>query len=187
MPDEPIDASAGATFRSIGFDLKPILKGTLIELYPLQPGDLEELYAVAKDPKIWEQHPKWDRYKREVFEQFFAERLAGGGSLLARDAATGQVIGSSSFKPAGNDVIEIGWTFLARSHWGGRYNGEMKRLMLQHAFRHVDRVIFLIGPGNLRSRRAVEKIGATYAGEAMWADGMPHVVYAIEKSGFAGR
>ena len=50
--------------------------------------------------------------------------------------------------------IEIGWTFLARSHWGGTYNGEMKQLMLRHAFKFVNSVIFLVGPQNLRSQRA---------------------------------
>ena len=57
-----------------------------------------------------------------------------------------------------------GWTFLARSHWGGEYNREMKRLMLDHAFRFVGRVVFLIDSANHRSQRATEKIGAVRAG-----------------------
>lgn len=61
-------------------------------------------------------------------------------------------------------MVEIGWTFLARAYWGGRYNGEMKRLMLRHAFAAVSRVIFVIGAGNIRSQRAIEKIGAVRAG-----------------------
>ena len=82
--------------------------------------------------------------------------------------------------------MEIGWTFLARSHWGGRHNGEMKRLMLDHAFRFVDRAIFVIGEGNVRSRRAIERVGGTLTGrryEAMMA-GQPsvHVIYAIDKA-----
>ena len=80
--------------------------------------------------------------------------------------------------------IEIGWTFLARRCWGGHYNGEMKRLMLEHAFQTVDRVIFVIGPENWRSRRAVEKIGAVYAGTKLDAKGRERVVYALRKESF---
>lgn len=60
--------------------------------------------------------------------------------------------------------VEIGWTFLARSHWGGEVNGEVKRLMLEHAFASVERVVFFVALDNLRSRRAVEKLGATFVG-----------------------
>jgi hypothetical protein len=84
-------------------------------------------------------------------------------------------------------VIEIGWTFLARRYWGGRYNGEMKRLMLEHAFQTVDEVVFIIGPENHRSRRAVEKIGAIYRGVTPDAKGRERVVYGLTKGGFAER
>ena len=101
-----------------------------------------------------------------TFRRFFDEGLASGGALVALDRADGRIIGSSryhDYDPV-QRVVEIGWTFLARSHWGGRYNGEMKRLMLEHAFTSVDRVIFVIGAGNIRSQRAVEKMGAVRAG-----------------------
>ena len=77
--------------------------------------------------------------------------------------------------------VEIGWTFLVRSCWGGPHNGEMKRLLLDHAFRFVDRVVFLIGPDNRRSRRAVEKIGAVLDGTRRNPDGSESVVYAITR------
>lgn len=76
--------------------------------------------------------------------------------------------------------IEIGWTFLARSHWGGRYNGELKQLMLEHAFQFVDRVIFVIGAENTRSRLAVERIGATLLASHT-SEGPGRVVYAISR------
>ena len=143
-------------------DLQPILRGELIELRPLSHADFDALFAVASDPLIWEQHPARDRYKAEVFRAFFDEAMASGGALIATDLKDGQVIGGSryhGYNPEASE-IEIGWTFLARKHWGGKYNGEMKQLMLRHAFGFVDRVIFLIGPENYRSQRAVEKIGA---------------------------
>ncbi len=116
---------------------------------------------------------------------FFREALAFGGALLARDARDGRVIGSSRFHGYDQQAseIEIGWTFLARSHWGGMYNREMKRLMLQHAFRFVDSVIFVVHPDNMRSQRAVEKIGGVRVGSR--PNGQDHVVYRITASTWA--
>lgn len=166
------------------FDLQPMLRGKLLELRPLRPGDFPELYAVASDPLIWEQHPSHDRYKEEVFGEFFREALASGGALVALDARDSKVIGSSRFYGYNQEhsEIEIGWTFLARSHWGGRYNGEMKQLMLQHAFQFVDQVVFLVGPQNVRSQRALEKVGAVRVGSRPDASGRDSLVYRITAS-----
>jgi RimJ/RimL family protein N-acetyltransferase len=163
------------------FDLQPTLKGELLELRPLRPDDFDALFAVATDPLIWEQHPASDRHREEVFRAFFRESLESGGALIALDAEDGRVIGSSRFHgyDADNSEIEIGWTFLARSHWGGAYNGEMKRLMLRHAFQFVDRVVFLIGHRNYRSQRAVEKIGAVRAGSRRDASGRESLLYEL--------
>jgi RimJ/RimL family protein N-acetyltransferase len=171
------------------FDLQPVLKGELLELRPLRPGDFQALYAVASDPLIWEQHPNSDRHREEVFREFFREALESGGALVAIDLRDGRVVGSSRFHgyDEARGEIEIGWTFLARSHWGGRYNGEMKRLMLGHAFRFVDNVVFLVGPHNLRSRRAVEKIGGVLAGTRPNEAGRESVVYRITASTFFSR
>jgi RimJ/RimL family protein N-acetyltransferase len=146
------------------FDPQPILEGELLHLRPLRVEDHDSLYAVASDPLIWEQHPDSDRYRPEVFRRFFDEAIERGGALAVLDAATGEIIGSSRYHgwDGVRSEVEIGWSFLARRYWGGRYNGELKRLMLDHAFRYVDHVIFVIGPENWRSRRAVEKIGAIY-------------------------
>ncbi len=171
----------------MSFDLQPTLKGELLELRPLRPEDFADLYAVASDPLIWEQHPAKDRYKKEVFEAFFREALESGGALIAIDCKDGRVIGSSRFHGHDHDQseVEIGWTFLARSHWGGVYNREMKQLMLRHAFRFVDRVVFLVGPQNRRSQRAVEKIGGVRVGSRPDASGRESVVYQITASSFA--
>jgi len=170
----------------MSFDLQPNLKGERVELRPLREEDYRYLYAVAADPLIWEQHPNKDRNKEEVFKVFFREALECRGALIAIDAKTGRVIGSSRFHGYGNETseIEIGWTFLARSHWGGTYNKEMKRLMLRHAFRFVNRVIFRIGPQNFRSQRAVEKIGAVRVGSSKDASGRESFVYEITAAMF---
>src|SRR5262249_25646516 len=108
------------------------------------------------------------------------------GALIAQDRKDGRVIGSSRFHgyDEGKSEIEIGWTFLARSHWGGTYNREMKQLMLRHAFRFVNHVIFLVGLDNFRSQRAVEKIGGVRAGSRLDGSGRESFVYRIEASAF---
>ncbi len=152
----------------MSFDLQPTLQGEILHLRPLQPTDFDDLYTVASDPLIWEQHPANDRYKPDVFRKFFQDGLDSGGALIAVDSLDGRIIGSSRFHgyDEAASEIEIGWTFLARSHWGGRYNGEMKRLMLEHAFQFVKHVKFSIGMRNMRSQRAVEKIGAVRVGSS---------------------
>jgi len=165
----------------VPFDLQPTLQGELLTLRPLRPEDWEALYAVASDPLIWEQHPASDRYKEDVFRAFFRDALASGGAFVVLDAKDGTIIGSSRFfgyNEAASE-IEIGWTFLARAYWGGRYNREMKQLMLRHAFQFVERVVFLVGPQNLRSQRAMEKIGGVRAGTRRDATGRESVVYEI--------
>jgi RimJ/RimL family protein N-acetyltransferase len=170
----------------MSFDLQPTLKGELIELRPLRPDDFHDLFAVASDPLIWEQHPEKDRYKEAVFQTFFRGALESGGALVAIDRKDGRVIGSSRFYGYHSEKgeIEIGWTFLARSHWGGVFNREMKKLMLGHAFRFVKNVIFVVGSRNLRSQRAVEKIGGVRVGSRFDANGRDSFVYQITASRF---
>ena len=163
------------------FELQPEIRGDLVALRPLRADDWEALFAVASDPLIWEQHPESDRYKEDVFRRYFQGAMDSGGAFLILDASDGRVIGSSRF--AGYDEraseIEIGWTFLARSHWGGTYNRELKDLMLRHAFQFVERVLFIVGPENLRSQKALEKIGAVRAGTRADSTGRESLVYEI--------
>jgi len=168
------------------FDLQPILEGELLRLRPLRAEDWNELYAVASDPLVWRQHPVNDRYKEEVFKEYFREALDSGGALVAIDSKDGRIIGASRFHGFDEDKceIEIGWTFLARSHWGGIYNREMKRLMLRHAFKFVKSVIFLVGPGNLCSQKAVEKIGGVRAGSRVDGSGVESFLYRITAEGW---
>jgi N-acetyltransferase len=171
----------------MSFDTQPVLRGTLLELRPLREDDFDALYAVASDPLIWELHPDPDRCTLEVFTVFFREAIERRGALVALDLRDGRVIGSSRFHgyDAGRSEVEIGWTFLARSHWGGAYNRDMKRLMLDHAFRFVNSVVFLVGPRNWRSQRALEKIGAVRAGTRPGPRGDESVVYEITRAAYS--
>ena len=171
----------------MGFDLQPVLTGSLVELRPLGEDDFPALFAVAADPLIWEQHPDPDRCTEPVFRQFFRGAMESGGAFLVLDRSNGRVIGSSRYAEhdEAKSEIEIGWTFLARSHWGGIYNREMKHLMLAHAFRFVRRVIFRVGANNRRSQRALEKIGASYvAPEPDPRRGHPAILYEITRETF---
>lgn len=147
---------------TLPFELQPHLVGTLLELRPLRLDEFEVLYAAASDPLIWEQHPEPDRYTREVFQRYFDGAIASGGAFAIIERSTGRVIGSSRYcnlKPDESEV-EIGWTFLEREFWGGTCNAELKKLMIDHALRFVERVVFVVGEHNMRSRKALEKIGA---------------------------
>jgi RimJ/RimL family protein N-acetyltransferase len=173
--------------KDASLDRQPVLHGELLDLRPLRADDFDALFRVASDPLIWEQHPDRNRYQEPTFRAFFQEALSSGGALVAIDRASGQLIGSSRYHgyDAARGVVEIGWTFLARGYWGGRYNGEMKRLMLEHAFKSVQRVIFVIGPENRRSRRAIEKIGAAFAGTTKDTRGRDSVMYELTPALYA--
>ena len=172
------------------FDYQPHLTGELVELRPLVAEDWEPLYAVASDPLIWELHPQRNRHEEAVFRVYFEGGMASGGALVVCDRTSGVIIGCSRYSAqfAQPGEMEIGWTFLARSHWGGAYNREMKRMMLAHAFRFVDTVIFRIGEQNSRSRRAMEKIGGLLTDRlqqvAFGNRVTTHVCYAITREGF---
>ena len=174
-------------------DRQPTLEGELVLLRPLRPGDWDALYAVASDPLIWEVHPAHDRWQEPVFRDYFADALEHGGALAVIDRRDGGMAGSSRFQnfdPADGGSVEIGWTFLARAYWGGRYNREMKRLMLEHALNSVERVVFRVGETNWRSRGAMEKIGGRLTDRIditqLPAGPARHVIYEIDRQSFAG-
>lgn len=149
------------------FDLQPILENELIKILPLNPNDFESLYKIASDPLIWEQHPNKDRYKRDVFENFFKGAIESKGAFLVLDSKTNTTIGSSRYYDFDDSekTIAIGYTFLSRDYWGREYNKALKKIMLEYAFKYVDNVIFHIGANNIRSQKAINKIGALKIGE----------------------
>lgn len=149
------------------FELQPTLEDGVIKIEPLKEDDFERLYRVASDPLIWEQHPNRDRYKRDVFATYFKGAIESGGAFLVFDKISGEPIGSSRYSGLNEkkNAVEIGYTFLARDHWGTTYNRALKTLMIDHAFRFVDKVHFYIGAVNVRSQKSMEKLGGKKIGE----------------------
>ena len=169
-------------------DLQPTLEGELVTIRPTRAEDWDDLFAVASDPLIWEVHPAKDRWQESVFARYFANALASKGGVTILDKASGRIIGASryAFPDAVRDEVEIGWTFIAREYWGGTYNREIKRLMLDHIHRFVSGAVFVVGQDNIRSRKAMEKIGGVLEeGRIERGDGtlLPdHVYYVIRRA-----
>ncbi|MEQ8314625.1 MAG: GNAT family N-acetyltransferase [Gammaproteobacteria bacterium] len=171
-------------------NLQPTLEGPRLTIRPIQHSDWEGLYAAASDPLVWEQHPAKDRYKENEFRLFFDDAIRCGSALTFVHRESGKLIGSSRYNEydADRSEIEIGWTFLGRDYWGGSYNREIKKLMLEHAYTFVDTVLFWVGDDNMRSQKAVEKIGGVKR------DGMfsrkhgdvdfPYVVFELKKTNY---
>lgn len=170
------------------FDFQPTLSGERVTIRPIRPEDWDETFRVASDPLIWEVHPARDRYTEPAFRDFFDGAIASGSAFAFIDQATGAIIGSSRYHgyDSVSREVEIGWTFLSRDYWGGSYNAEVKRLMLDHAFRFVDVVVFEVGVGNTRSQKAMEKIGGVRrpgtVARTINGAAVDHVIFEIRKA-----
>ncbi len=151
----------------MNFSIQPILENENFKLIPLQENDFERLYVVASDPKVWEQHPNKERYKREVFENFFKGAMESKGAFLVVSKDSGEVLGCTRFYDFDreNKSILIGYTFYGRNSWGKNVNPQIKKMMLDYIFQYVETVIFHVGKENIRSQVAMERLGAEKAGE----------------------
>jgi RimJ/RimL family protein N-acetyltransferase len=172
-------------------DFQPTLVGPTVTIRPVSPEDWAELYAVGSDPKIWEVHPVRNRYTEAEFRKYFDSAVNSKMGFVFVDRATGKLVGSSRYYGYEPEIseVEIGWTFLARSHWGGAANREVKRLMLDHAFGFVDTVIFWVGHENWRSQGAMTKIGGNRR-EGQFTRELsgdhPYVIFEITRRHYEG-
>ena len=169
------------------FEVPLSLESDAVKLLPLKETDFELLYRVASDPLIWEQHPNRERYQRPVFQNYFKGAIESGSAYMVFNKIKGDVIGCSryyDFNEMDNSVC-IGYTFLSRDCWGTGINRSLKTVMLNHAFRFVDKVIFHVGDKNIRSQKAMEKLGAINTGtaEMSYYGEQPHtnIVYCIDE------
>ncbi|WP_312751514.1 GNAT family N-acetyltransferase [Epilithonimonas hominis] len=168
-------------------NIQTILENDFVQLISLEESDFESLYSVASDPEIWEQHPNKDRYKREIFQNFFQGAIESKGAFKIIDKNTGEIAGSTRFydyNPDDNSIF-IGYTFYATKFWGSKLNPQVKKLMLDHIFQFVNKVYFHVGKNNIRSQKAMEKLGAKKIDEVIVAYAYEperlNVVYEIRK------
>jgi N-acetyltransferase len=173
------------------FNPQTTLNNSLVELRPLRRDDFHNLFEIASDPKLWEQHPAKERSQEEGFRKFFEEALQTRSAYAIVNKATQEIIGTSRYHPSSDceKAIEIGWTFIARKLWGGHFNAAVKNLMLQHAFKHFEIVLFYIDKNNLRSQKAIEKIGGikieSIYGIELTRRSPNNLIYAIDKNAFS--
>lgn len=180
--------------ETLEISMQAFLCGSNLNLRPLRASDWEELYSCASDPEVWKLHPEKNRFERDRFLAYFHKALDSGSAFTVIDKSTGKAIGSSRYYDLNlsEKRVCVGYTFLSKNHWGGSYNRELKYLMLRHAFQYVEQVRFEIGIDNLRSRRAIEKIGARLekvspSNETPYSltlDGTTHVIYSMNFSQF---
>ena len=144
-------------------DFKSNFENSSVTLFQVKEEHFEELYLLASNPSIWEQHPENDRWKKEKFSMFFKKGLENEfGFLLIINKITNQIIGSTRFYSYNkiDKAIRIGFTFISQEYWGTSINYEVKKIMLDYTFKYLNKVYFDIGVNNIRSRKAVEKLGA---------------------------
>ena len=149
----------------VGFmDIKNQLESKNFILRQLNNNDFDLLYNIGKNKNIWEQHPESDRWKREKFNIFFNNGIKNIFGLYGiYDKSKNTIVGSTRYYSYSkkNNSIKIGFTFLTPEYWGTDTNLQIKTLMLGYAFNYVENIYFDIGKNNIRSRKAIEKIGAT--------------------------
>ncbi|MEC5171332.1 GNAT family N-acetyltransferase [Chryseobacterium nepalense] len=169
------------------FSIQPVLENEKYQLIPLLQGDFESLYHVASDPEVWSQHPNKDRYRKDVFSTFFEGAMKSGGAFKITGKSSDEILGSTRFYDYNqhDNSIFIGYTFYGTKSWGKGINPQIKKLMLHYIFQFVDTVYFHVGKDNIRSRKAMEKLGAEDRGEEEIAYfGEPsriNILYQIKK------
>ncbi len=143
-----------------------ILKGTFIQLEPLDTSHREALSSVAENDAIW-------TYSFDPFSAWFDKAIdstqrEGHAPFIVRRLSDNKIIGSTRYYHVDpkHRRLTIGYTWYTPDAWGSHVNPECKLLLLTFAFEKwlANRVEFCIDSRNLRSRAAVKKLGATEEG-----------------------
>jgi aminoglycoside 6-adenylyltransferase len=147
-----------------------ILKGNTIALIPVEEKYLEELLSFSANPVIWKHLPR-EIYSREDMLQWYyqaKEDEAAGKAIpfLIQDIQTLEIMGSTRILDLddANRKAEIGWTWINPKYFGTKVNAEAKLLLLDYAFTklRLNRIQFRADERNIRSQRAILKIGASF-------------------------
>ena len=173
------------------FEFQPSLDGPYFKIRPMEESDQENLFAVASNPLIWEQHTD-RRYEPEVFNDFFNQTIKSKGGLVVIDKKTGKIIGSNRFSEitGTEDAVEIGWSFLHFDYWGGKTNREVKSMLMAHAFQFVNNTVYYIDKNNPRSIKATEKLGgkliSNHLDDSIVRRNSDDLTYIIQKKNWNG-
>jgi aminoglycoside 6-adenylyltransferase len=147
-----------------------MLKGKSVALIPVEEKYMDELLSFSADLVIWEHLPK-EIYSRDELMKWYQqtkEDEANGKAVpfLIQDIRTLEIIGSTRILDLdlANRKAEIGWTWINPKYFGTKINTEAKLLLLGYAFNTLglNRVQFRADERNIRSRRAILKLGATF-------------------------
>lgn len=148
------------------------LTGNIVQLLPMQPQHFNQLDGLAKDARIW-QHYVFDGTNSANFHTALlaglTEKEKGAQfPFVIYHVADNKLIGGTRYldiQPA-HRKLEIGWTWLHPDYWGTPVNLECKLLLLTFAFEQLQavRVQLKTDENNIRSRKAIEKIGGRFEG-----------------------
>ena len=146
--------------------------GPTVQLQPLKEDHFEELVNLGNDKAIWQHIPVAMNTQFDRLQALISGMVEKGKGTQFPFAilhkASGRLIGSTRFMDMHQQhlKLEIGWTWLHPDHWGTRANPECKLLLLSHCFEVLKtrRVHLKTDEHNIRSRKAIAKIGASFEG-----------------------
>jgi RimJ/RimL family protein N-acetyltransferase len=149
-----------------------ILTGETVDLIPLEKEHFDELFIAASDKELWKFFPS-DCSVRETFDKSYSAAINDRGKgtcypFVVYHKESGKLIGATRFLDivSADKKLEIGFTWLGKQYWGTGINFECKLLLLTHCFTilKAKRIQIKTDENNIRSRKAIEKIGGQFEG-----------------------
>jgi RimJ/RimL family protein N-acetyltransferase len=171
-----------------------ILENEDIVLSILNHNDQIALEALSHDPRIWAHNPQFTdpkQFSQEWFKKALTQK-ENGTRIPFVIHYKNKVIGSTSFYDMDNQQVTIGYTWLHPDYWGKGINSIIKKMLLDYVFKKekLKQVNFVIDSLNMRSRAAVEKLGATKTNtifnhmqrsDGTWRDSIVYSIYLRQK------
>ena len=168
--------------------VKIVLETPRLLLREFTPADANALETVLGDPVTMQYYPA--AFDRKGIEEWIGKNIGryqrdghGLWALMLKDS--GELIGDCGCtlqEVEGMNQIEVGY-HVRRDLWGRGYATEAARACMEYAFAQLGaaRVISMIRPENLQSRRVAEKNGMTCEKVIFWR-GYDHCIYAKQKN-----
>jgi RimJ/RimL family protein N-acetyltransferase len=148
------------------------LKGEFVELIPMTEEHFDVLFEMAEDRRIWEfLNNDMSTYEKKLvfFQSAMQSKHAGDQfPFVVYHQKEQKIIGSTRYMHVNQPhrSVEIGATWYHPNYWASVVNLECKMLLLTHAFEELKtiRVWLKTSVENIRSQKAIQKIGAKYEG-----------------------